>query len=227
MGVEIIHVYGLTEVYGPYTVCAWQEQWDDLPLAERSRIKARQGVGYLVADDARVVDAEMNGVPADGNTMGEIVMRGNNVMIGYYKSPEATAEAFRGDWFHSGDYAVMHPDGYLEIRDRKKDIIISGGENISSVEVEKVIYEHPEVLEAAVVAVPDERWGEVPKAFVTLKREGAASAEDIIAFCRDRMAHFKCPKQIEFRLLPKTATGKIRKNELREKEWAGREKRVN
>ncbi|MFN7936759.1 MAG: long-chain-fatty-acid--CoA ligase [Bryobacteraceae bacterium] len=228
MGAEMFHCYGLTETYGPMTVCAWRKEWNQLPADARAQRKARQGVPYIIAGtDCRLVDEQMNDVPADGTTMGEIVMRGNNVMIGYFRNPEATAEAFRGGWFHSGDYAVMHPDGYLEIRDRKKDIIISGGENISSVEVEKQIYEHPAVLEAAVVAVPDEKWGEVPKAFVTLKREGAATAEDIIAFCRARMAHFKCPKHVEFRPLPKTATGKIRKNELREKEWAGREKKVN
>lgn len=228
MGAEMFHCYGLTETYGPMTLCAWRSEWNALPAAERAQRKAKQGVPYIIAGtDCRLVDEEMNDVPADGNTMGEIVMRGNNVMIGYFQNPEATAEAFRGGWFHSGDYAVMHADGYLEIRDRKKDIIISGGENISSVEVEKVIYEHPAVLEAAVVAVPDEKWGEVPKAFVTLKSAGVATAEDIVSFCRERMAHFKCPKQVEFRALPKTATGKIRKNELREKEWAGREKRVN
>jgi fatty-acyl-CoA synthase len=229
MGAEMFHCYGLTETYGPMTLCAWRKEWNTLPADERSRKKARQGVPYVISGtDVRLVDEDMNDVPADGQTMGEVVMRGNNVMIGYYRSPEATEQAFRGGWFHSGDYAVMHPDGYLEIRDRKKDIIISGGENISSVEVEKVIYEHPDVLEAAVIAIPDERWGEVPKAFVTLKEAGnATAAEDIILFCRQRMAHFKCPKHIEFGPLPKTATGKIRKNELREKEWAGREKRVN
>ncbi|MBL8216232.1 MAG: AMP-binding protein [Bryobacterales bacterium] len=228
MGAEMFHCYGLTETYGPMTLCAWRKEWNKLPADERAQRKARQGVPYTIfGTDVRLVDEEMNDVPADGQTMGEVIMRGNNVMIGYYNNPEATEVAFRGGWFHSGDYAVMHPDGYLEIRDRKKDIIISGGENISSVEVEKTIYEHPAVLEAAVVAIPDNRWGEVPKAFVTLKQEGAATADDIIAFCRDRMAHFKCPKQIQFGPLPKTATGKIRKNELREKEWAGRDKRVN
>jgi fatty-acyl-CoA synthase len=228
MGAEMFHCYGLTETYGPMTLCDWRKQWDCLPPEERARIKARQGVPYIIAGtDVRLVDEEMNDVPADGVTMGEVVMRGNNVMIGYYNNPEATGEAFRGGWFHSGDYAVMHPDGFLEIRDRKKDIIISGGENISSVEVERVIYEHPAVLEAAVVAVPDEKWGEAPKAFVTLKGDAAVTPQDIINFCRERMAHFKCPKHVEFRALPKTATGKIRKNELRELEWAGREKRVN
>ncbi|MCS7025752.1 MAG: acyl--CoA ligase family protein [Bryobacteraceae bacterium] len=228
MGAEIFHCYGLTETYGPMTLCDWRREWDALPPEERARIKARQGVPYIIAGtDVRVVDEQMNDVPADGVTMGEVVMRGNNVMIGYYKNPQATEQAFQGGWFHSGDYAVMHPNGYLEIRDRKKDIIISGGENISSVEVERVLYEHPAVLEAAVVAVPDEKWGEVPKAFLTLKEGHWATPEEIIAFCRERMAHFKCPKHVEFRPLPKTATGKIRKNELRELEWAGREKRVN
>jgi fatty-acyl-CoA synthase len=228
IGAEVFHCYGLTETYGPMTTCAWRTEWSALPPNERAILKARQGVPYIVAGtDVRLVDEDMNDVPADGVTMGEVVMRGNNVMIGYYRNPEATEQAFRGGWFHSGDYAVMHENGYLEIRDRKKDIIISGGENISSVEVEKVIYDHPAVLEAAVVAIPDDHWGEVPKAYVTLKSEGAATAEDLIAFCRERLTHFKCPKAIEFGPLPKTATGKIRKNELREKDWAGRGKRVN
>ncbi|MBI3683420.1 MAG: long-chain-fatty-acid--CoA ligase [Acidobacteria bacterium] len=228
IGADMFHAYGLTETYGPMTLCAWRSEWDALPAYERAQLKARQGVPYIIAGtDVRLVDDDMNDIPADGRTMGEIVMRGNNVMLGYYENPEATRQAFRGGWFHSGDYAVMHSNGYLEIRDRKKDIIISGGENISSVEVEKVIYEHPAVLEAAVVAIPDDHWGEVPKACVTLKDGDAATAEDIIAFCRERLAHFKCPKKVEFGPLPKTATGKIRKNELREKEWAGLEKRVN
>ncbi|MCC6389994.1 MAG: AMP-binding protein, partial [Bryobacterales bacterium] len=228
IGAEIFHCYGLTETYGPITLCAWRSEWNFLSAEERARIKSRQGVPYIIAGtDVRLAGENMDDVPPDGQTMGEVVMRGNNVMIGYYNNPEATAQAFDGGWFHSGDYAVMHPNGYLEIRDRKKDIIISGGENISSVEVEKVIYDHPAVLEAAVIAVPDPHWGEVPKAFVTLKNEGGATAEEIIQFCRGRIAHFKCPKQVEFGPLPKTATGKIRKNQLREREWAGREKRVN
>jgi fatty-acyl-CoA synthase len=173
-------------------------------------------VPYLVAGtDLRVVDRHMRDIPSDGETMGEVVMRGNNVMLGYYKNPEGTAEAFRGGWFHSGDLAVLHPDGYIEVRDRQKDIVISGGENISSIEVEKVLYEHPAVAEAAVVSFPDEKWGEVPKAYVTLKEGCAATPEEVIAFCRERLAHFKCPKQVEFGPLPRTATGKIRKNELR------------
>jgi fatty-acyl-CoA synthase len=228
VGADIAHAYGLTETYGPHTICAWRTEWDALPVAERAQRKARQGVGYVIAGtDVRVVDYYMNDVAADGATMGEVVMRGNNVMLGYYDNPEATEEAFRGGWFHSGDLAVMHPDGYLEVRDRMKDIVISGGENISSIEVEKVIYDHPAVLEAAIVAMPDEKWGEVPKAFVTLKDGHNATAEEIIAFCRERIAHFKCPKHIEFGPLPKTATGKIRKNELRSRVWAGHERRVN
>jgi len=216
MGAELAHAYGLTETYGPHTVCAWHPEWDALPAADRARIKARQGVPYLIAGtDLRVVDPHMRDIPANGETMGEVVMRGNNVMLGYYKNPQGTEEALRGGWFHSGDLAVVHPDGYIEVRDRQKDIVISGGENISSIEVEKVIYEHPAVAEAAVVSVPDEKWGEVPKAYVTLKEGCTATAEDLIAFCRERLAHFKCPKQVEFGTLPRTATGKIRKNELR------------
>jgi fatty-acyl-CoA synthase len=174
-------------------------------------------VPYIIAGaNLRVVDEQMRDVPADGATMGEVVMRGNNVMAGYYKNPDATAEAFRGGWFHSGDLAVMHPDGYIEVRDRQKDIVISGGENISSIEVEKALCEHPAVLEAAIVAVPDDKWGETPKAFVGLKPGHKASADELIEFCRSRLAHFKCPKEVEFRALPRTATGKVRKNELRD-----------
>jgi fatty-acyl-CoA synthase len=219
---------GLTETYGPHTVCEWQAQWDELPAEERARLRARQGVGYItVGTEVRVVDDDMRDVPADGETLGEVVMRGNNVMRGYFNNPQATAEAFRGGWFHSGDLAVMHPDGYLEIRDRKKDIIISGGENISTVQVEQVVVKHPAVLEAAVIAIPDEKWGEVPKAFVTLKLGATATEEELIAFCRERLAHFKCPKAVEFGPLPKTSTGKIQKFVLREREWAGMEKRVH
>ena len=227
LGAEIVHVYGLTEVYGPYTVCEWQPHWDALPAEERARLKARQGVGYLVADDARVVDEEMRDVPADGKTLGEVVMRGNNTMKGYFADPEATAAAFRGGWFHSGDLAVMHPDGYLELRDRKKDIIISGGENISTIEVEQTLCAHPAVLEAAVVAVPDDHWGEAPKAFVALKPGGTATEEELIAFVRGRLARFKAPKAVEFGELPKTSTGKVQKFALREREWAGRENRIH
>ncbi len=227
MGASVTHAYGLTETYGPHTVCAWKPGWDALPLAERAQIKARQGVPYIIAGtDLRVVDGSMHDVPADGKTMGEILMRGNNVMTGYYNNPESTEEAFHGGWFHSGDIAVVHPDGYVEICDRKKDIVISGGENISSIEVEKVLYEHPAVLECAVIGVPDEKWGEVPQAQVTLKPDQSATAPELIEFCRSRLAHFKCPKHIVFGPVPKTATGKVRKNELRDAAWAGHEKKV-
>lgn len=227
LGVEIIHVYGLTEVYGPYTVCEWQPHWNALPVEERSQLKARQGVGYVIADDARVVDEEMNDVPADGQTIGEVVMRGNNTMKGYYDDPEATKIAFRGGWFHSGDLAVMHPDGYLELRDRKKDIIISGGENISTIEVEQAISSHPAVLEVAVIAIPHDHWGEVPKAFVTLKPGLNVTADELMAHCRSRLAGFKTPKAIDFGELPKTSTGKIQKFVLRDREWVGHGKKIN
>jgi fatty-acyl-CoA synthase len=216
MEAEVNHVYGLTETYGPHSVCAWQLEWDTLPLAERATLRARQGVGYVVAGtDLRVVDADMKDVPADGNTLGEVVMRGNNVMAGYFQDPETTATAFAGGWFHSGDLAVMHPNSYIELRDRSKDIIISGGENISSVEVEKTLCDHPAVLEAGVVGVADSKWGEVPLAYITLREGMSATEKEIIDFCRSRLAHFKCPKYVEFRNLPKTSTGKIRKNVLR------------
>ena len=215
-GATIAHVYGLTETYGPHTICAWKPQWDPMPLADRAQIRARQGVPYIVAGtEVRVVDDQMNDVPADGETMGEVCMRGNNVMFGYYREPKATEESFAGGWFHSGDLAVMHPDGYIELRDRKKDIVISGGENISSIEVEKALCDHPAVAEAAIVAAPDVKWGEVPKAYVDLKPGQSATAEELIGWCRERLAHFKCPRYVEFGTLPRTATGKIRKNELR------------
>jgi fatty-acyl-CoA synthase len=215
-GAQITHVYGLTETYGPHTVCSWKPAWDALPAGERASIKARQGVAYMVAGmDLRVTDLHMNDVPADGETMGEVLMRGNNVMLGYYDNPRATEESFEGGWFHSGDLAVVHPDGYIELRDRKKDIVISGGENISSIEVEKALADHPAVAEVAIVAAPDPKWGEVPKAYVGLKPGMQATAEELTAWCRERLAHFKCPKLVEFGPLPRTATGKIRKNELR------------
>jgi fatty-acyl-CoA synthase len=216
-GAEVSHLYGLTETYGPHTICAWRKEWNALPAAERAQRKARQGVAYLIAGtDLRVVDRNMNDISRDGVTLGEVIMRGNNVMLGYYDNPEATAKAFEGGWFHSGDLAVMHPDGYIELRDRAKDIVISGGENISSIEVEKVLAEHPAVLEAAIVAVADEKWGEVPKAYVGLKPGMSATPEELIAFCRERLAHFKCPKYVEFGTLPRTSTGKVRKNVLRQ-----------
>jgi fatty-acyl-CoA synthase len=218
IGFHITHVYGLTEVYGPATVCAWHSEWDALPTEERSRLKARQGVNYPVLDGLMVADpASLTPVPADGAAMGEIFMRGNIVMKGYLKNPHATEEAFAGGWFHTGDLGVVHPDGYIELKDRSKDIIISGGENISTVEVESVLYRHPAVFEAAVVARPDQMWGETPCAFVTLKSEGAATADDIIAFCREHLARFKAPRNVIFGPLPKTSTGKIQKFLLRER----------
>jgi fatty-acyl-CoA synthase len=227
LGAAITHVYGLTETYGPHTVCAWHPEWDDLPAETRVVLKARQGVAYLIADPIRVVDEQMNDVPADGQAMGEVVMRGNNVMKGYYRDLEATSRAFRGGCFHSGDLGVMHPDGYIELRDRAKDIIISGGENISTIEVEQVILRHPAVLECAVIGVPHPTWGETPKAFIVLRPGATATDEEIIAFCRERIAHFKAPRQVEFGELPKTSTGKIQKFVLREREWQDRERRIN
>jgi fatty-acyl-CoA synthase len=215
MGATVTHVYGLTETYGPHTVCAWNPDWDGLEFTERVRLKSRQGVTYPVFGEVRVVDEAMGDVPRDGATLGEVVMRGNNVMKGYFKDREATAQAFRGGWFHSGDLGVMHPDGYIELRDRAKDIIISGGENISSIEVENCLYQHPAVLEAAVVGRPHEKWGEVPVAFVDLKPGQSVSEAELIAFCRERIARFKCPRHIQFGPLPKTATGKTKKYELR------------
>ena len=223
---RIVHVYGLTETYGPITVCPTQEGWEELPVERRAELLARQGQAYPSADLVRVVDPEMRDIPRDAATMGEVVMRGNNVMSGYFADDAATEKAFRGGWFHSGDLAVWHPDGNIELRDRSKDIIISGGENISSIEVEQTICAHPAVLECAVIGIPHERWGERPKAFVTLNSEASASADEIIAFCRQRLAHYKCPDAIEFGPLPKTSTGKVQKFALREREWAGRETRV-
>ena len=223
---RVVHVYGLTETYGPITVCPEQEEWRGLPAPERAVLLARQGQAYPSADLVRVVDEEMKDVPRDGATMGEVVMRGNNVMSGYFEDAEATELAFRGGWFHSGDLAVWHPDGNIELRDRGKDVIISGGENISSIEVEQTIVAHPAVLECAVVAIPHSHWGERPKAFVTLRDGANATAEEIIAFARDRLAHYKCPDAVEFGPLPKTSTGKVQKYVLREKEWAGHEMRI-
>jgi fatty-acyl-CoA synthase len=217
MGFAMTHVYGLTEVYGPVTVCEWHGDWNTLDEEERAAIKARQGVRYPVLECLMVADpATLQPVPRDGQTMGEIFMRGNVVMKGYLKNPKASHEAFAGGWFHTGDLAVAHPDGYIEIKDRSKDIIISGGENISTIEVEGVLYRHPDVLEAAVVARPDPRWGETPCAFVTLKPGHSTTAEQIIAYCRDHLAHFKTPKTIVFGPLPKTSTGKVQKFQLRE-----------
>ena len=218
LGFDITHVYGLTEVYGPVTVCAWQDEWNALGAEEKARIKARQGVAYPVLEGLMVADAQtLAPVPPDGAAMGEIFMRGNVVMKGYLKNPQATEDAFAGGWFHTGDLGVCHPDGYIELKDRAKDIIISGGENISTIEVENLLYRHPAVLEAAVVARPDEKWGETPCAFVTLKPGAAATAEAIIGFCRDNMAHYKAPRTVVFGPLPKTSTGKMQKFVLRQR----------
>jgi fatty-acyl-CoA synthase len=226
LGIEVIHLYGLTET-GPFlTSCEWQPAWNALDVGERYRLKARQGIAQLLTD-VRVMDEELREVPQDGKTVGEIVARGNNVMEGYYKQPEETARAMRGGWFHTGDLAVVHADGYIEIVDRAKDVIVSGGENISSVEVEAMLYEHPAVLEAAVIGIPDETWGEVPKALVVLKPGQRVEERELIGFCRDHMARFKAPKSVEFiAALPKTATGKIQKFALREPYWQGHAKRV-
>ena len=221
-----IHLYGLTETYGPAMGCSWQPQWDELALEQQARLLARQGHTYNGSDEVRVVDDAAHGVPRDGVTVGEVVMRGNSVMAGYHGQDDQTREAFRDGWFHSGDLAVWHPDGYVELRDRSKDIIISGGENISSIEVEQVLSEHPSVLEAAVVATPDDQWGERPKAFVELRGGEAESADALIAFCRDHLARFKCPAAIEFGELPRTSTGKVQKFVLRDREWDGRERAI-
>ncbi len=216
-GIEVTHVYGLTEVYGPAVVCAWHDDWDRLPPDRQAGLKSRQGVNYPVLEGLMVADPEtLEPVPRDGETMGEVFMRGNIVMKGYLKNPEATEQAFSAGWFHSGDLGVWHPDNYIELKDRSKDIIISGGENISSIEVEGVIYRHPEVAAVAVVARPDEKWGETPCAFVELRHGAQVGEQDIIDLCRDSMAHFKCLKSVIFGPLPKTSTGKIQKFVLRE-----------
>lgn len=219
LGFNVTHTYGLTETYGPAVMCAWKSEWNDLTNIERAKLKSRQGVRYQVLDQLDVLDPEsLVPVPRDGKTIGEIMFRGNIVMRGYYRDAKANEEAFKGGWFHSGDLAVMDPDGYLRILDRSKDIIISGGENISSIEIEDTLYSHPAVQEAAVAAKSDDKWGETPCAFVTLKQGKNATAEELIEWCRENMAHYKCPKNIIFRELPKTSTGKIQKFKLRE--WA-------
>ena len=227
LGARIVHFYGLTETYGPYTVCEIQDSWARLDPQARYKMMARQGVGMIVTDGVRVVAKDMTDVPRDGVTMGEVVMRGNDVMSGYFNDPEATKGAFRGGWFHSGDLGVWHPDGYIELRDRAKDIIVSGGENISTIEVEIAIISHPAVLDVAVVGVPDEKWGERPKAFVVLNTGATATEQEIIVHVREQIARFKVPEHVEFIAeLPKTATGKIQKFQLREREWKGRDMRI-
>jgi fatty-acyl-CoA synthase len=215
-GFDVTHVYGLTEVYGPAVACAWHEDWSALPMAEQAALKSRQGVAYLVQEEVTVADPQtLAPVPADGTTMGEVLMRGNITMKGYLKDPEATERAFAGGWFHTGDLGVLHPDGYLQLKDRAKDIIISGGENISSIEIENVLHAHPAIALAAVVAKPDDKWGETPCAFVELKPGAALTEAEVIAFCRDNLAHFKCPRAVVFGELPRTSTGKIQKGPLR------------
>ncbi len=219
MGFRVTHLYGLTESYGPATLCAWQDEWEALDLGERSRLMARQGVRYPTLAGLQVADPETHvPVPRDGATIGEVMLRGNTLMKGYLKNPRATTEAFREGWYHTGDLGVWHPDGYVEVKDRSKDIIISGGENISSLEVEECLYRHPQVMEAAVVARPDAKWGETPCAFVVLKPGATAvTAEDILAYCRENLARYKVPRTVVFGELPKTSTGKIQKFVLRER----------
>jgi len=218
MGFNITHVYGLTETYGPAVVCDWRDDWNALSPAEQARLKSRQGVPYPVLEDLIVADANSHAAqPKDGTTMGEVFFRGHNVMKGYLKNPAATEAAFAGGWFHSGDLGVWHEDSYIELKDRSKDIIISGGENISTIEVENTLYRHPAILEAAVVARPDEKWGESPCAFVTLKETQQATEKEIVDFCRQHLAGFKVPRTVVFGPLPKTSTGKVQKFKLRER----------
>ena len=217
-GFRVLHAYGLTETYGPATFCPPQEGWEELDLTARSTLMARQGVRYATLEDTIIADPEtLKELPWDGESLGELMLRGNTVMKGYLKNPSASKEAFRDGWFHSGDLGVRHPDGYIEIKDRAKDVIISGGENISSLEVEEALYRHPKVLEAAVVGRPDEKWGESPCAFVTLRDGESATDEEIVSWCRDSLARFKVPRSIVFGPLPKTSTGKIQKFVLRER----------
>ena len=227
LGARIIHLYGLTETYGPYSVCEWQDGWPELPADERASLLARQGVGMICADRLRVVDEHMQDVPADGATIGELVMRGNNVMKGYFADEDATAKAFAGGWFHSGDLGVMQPDGYAKLVDRAKDIVISGGENISTVEVEGALMAHPAVTDVAVIGVPHDRWGETPKAFVVIEVGADVTEIEIIEHVRGRISRFKAPTVVEFITeLPRTSTGKVQKYELREREWSGEESRI-
>jgi fatty-acyl-CoA synthase len=227
LGFDVTHLYGLTETFGPAMICDWRPEWDGLDGDAQARIKARQGVGNMIACTARVIAADGTDVPADGQTVGQIALRGNNVMLGYLKDPEATRAAAPDGWFRTGDLGVLHPDGYVELKDRSKDVIVSGGENIASVEVEQAIADHPAVLEVAVIAVPDERWGEVPAAYVTLQDGATVTEAEIIEHVRGRLARFKAPKSVVFGPLPRTSTGKIQKYVLRDRAWAGSDRRIN
>ncbi|MFP5068225.1 AMP-binding protein [Pseudonocardia nantongensis] len=226
LGFEVTHLYGLTETFGPAMICDWQPEWNNLDEDAQARMKARQGVGNMIACAVRVITDDGSDAPADGQTTGQIALRGNNVMLGYLKDEQATRDAAPDGWFRTGDIGVMHPDGYVELRDRSKDVIISGGENIASVEVEQAIADHPAVLEAAVIAVPDERWGEVPAAYVTLREGASATEQEIVEHVRARLARFKAPKSVTFTELPKTSTGKIQKFVLRDAAWSGRDRRI-
>lgn len=218
LGFHVSHLYGLTETYGPGTLCSWKPEWDELPLEEQVKLKARQGVKLFTFEEVDVKDPiTMESVKCDGTSMGEVMFRGNTVMSGYFKDSKATSEAFNGGWFRSGDLAIKHPDGYIEVKDRYKDIIISGGENISTIEVETVIYSHPSVLEVAVVARPDDHWGQTPCAFVKLKDGVHVNGQEIIEYCRDRMPHYMSPRTVVFDDLPRNSTGKVQKFVLREK----------
>ncbi len=223
MGFDIVHVYGLTETYGPYSVCQPQPAWAAMTSNAGAALRARQGVGMLQAERLRVVGADMRDAPADGATVGEIVMRGNNVMLGYYNDPDGTSSAFDGGWFHSGDLGVVHPDGYVELRDRAKDVVISGGENISTIEVEQALMSHPCVLETAVIGVPDEQWGERPRGYVVLKPNTDASGPDLVEHVKQRIARYKAPGRGR---VAKTSTGKIQKVILRDEAWAGKTARI-
>ena len=217
LGMDVTHLYGLTETFGPAVICEWRGEWSRLSIEDQSRITARQGVGNVVSQQLRVIDVNGKDAPADGRTLGEIALRGNNVMLGYYQDEISTRKAIPDGWFRTGDLGVMHNDGYIELKDRAKDIIVSGGENIASIEIERALCSHPAVMEAAVVAGPDPKWGEVPVAFVTLKTGAAATEVELVGYARDRMAHFKAPKRVLFGDLPKNATGKIQKFILRDR----------
>ena len=226
LNVDVTHVYGLTETYGPTSVCELQASWIELEMEKKTNLMARQGVPYILAEDLQVLDKNDIPVAADGQTLGEVCMKGNIVAKGYFKNPEATQEAFRNGWFHSGDLGVMHPDGYIELKDRAKDIIISGGENISTIEVENVLYSHPDITDVAIVSKPDEKWGEIPVAFITPRDGSDLKAATVIEYCRQRLAHFKAPKEVYFEELPRTSTGKVQKFVLRDRFWKDQNKKI-